>query len=235
MVGCLVVWFYTYSFVRFQVSSRKLPKPGSGSIGETLSERLNVPAFGKFLFFCETCRARLTYGWGQRRSLERRRRIKLSFFRPTAENETYLMTSNVELALSTKLFHFKSFQIWDDLLFLWLWMAFEIFEARWWFQYFLIFTPILREDFQFDLRIFFRWVGEKPPTSPYSSRVYFPQLQLDFSLYNRHSRETEKGSLGRQSRTGNWGLTFWVCFLMFSFFCPFLYLLWMKGLLQHVA
>ena len=30
--------------------------------------------------------------------------------------------------------------------------------------YFLIFTPICWEMIQFDLRIFFKWVGEKPPT-----------------------------------------------------------------------
>ena len=32
--------------------------------------------------------------------------------------------------------------------------------ARWWFETFFIFTPKLGEDFPFDLRIFFRWVGK---------------------------------------------------------------------------
>ena len=30
--------------------------------------------------------------------------------------------------------------------------------------FFFIFTPIPGEMIQFDLRIFFKWVGEKPPT-----------------------------------------------------------------------
>ncbi len=33
--------------------------------------------------------------------------------------------------------------------------------SGWWFQIFFIFTPIPGEMIQFDLRIFFRWVGEK--------------------------------------------------------------------------
>ena len=42
-----------------------------------------------------------------------------------------------------------------------------LFEIRWWFsQIFIYFHPwCLRfSDSQFDFRIFFRWVGEKPPT-----------------------------------------------------------------------
>ena len=31
--------------------------------------------------------------------------------------------------------------------------------TSWWFQIFLIFSPILGEMIQFDLRIFFKWVG----------------------------------------------------------------------------
>ena len=31
--------------------------------------------------------------------------------------------------------------------------------TRWWFQAFLVFIPISREMIQFDLRIFFKWVG----------------------------------------------------------------------------
>ena len=39
-------------------------------------------------------------------------------------------------------------------------------SSGWWFQRFLIFTPIWGKiSTHFDLRIFFRWVGEKPPTS----------------------------------------------------------------------
>ena len=38
---------------------------------------------------------------------------------------------------------------------------------RWWQLKYLfgIFTPMRGEMIQFDLRIFVRWVGEKPPTS----------------------------------------------------------------------
>ena len=32
-------------------------------------------------------------------------------------------------------------------------------NTRWWFQRFFMFTPILGEMIQFDLRIFFKWVG----------------------------------------------------------------------------
>ena len=36
----------------------------------------------------------------------------------------------------------------------------------WWVSgVFLIFAPIPGEMIQFDLRIFFRWIGEKPPTN----------------------------------------------------------------------
>ena len=41
-------------------------------------------------------------------------------------------------------------------------------KLGWWFHIFLIFTPNLGEMIQFDLRILFKWVGEKPPTSDQS-------------------------------------------------------------------
>ena len=34
----------------------------------------------------------------------------------------------------------------------------ELTKSSWWFQIFRIFTPKIGEDFQFDFRIFFRWV-----------------------------------------------------------------------------
>ena len=37
--------------------------------------------------------------------------------------------------------------------------------ARWWFQTFFIFIPIPGKMIQFDLRIFFKWVELKPPSS----------------------------------------------------------------------
>ena len=33
------------------------------------------------------------------------------------------------------------------------------------FKYFFVFTPIWGFMIQFDLRIFIKWVGEKPPTT----------------------------------------------------------------------
>ena len=37
---------------------------------------------------------------------------------------------------------------------------------RWWFQMFFIFSPKIGVSWSnFDLRIFFKWLGEKPPTS----------------------------------------------------------------------
>ena len=52
--------------------------------------------------------------------------------------------------------------------------------ARWWFQILFIFTPIPGEMIQFDLRIFFRWVGEKPQTSfvfgPMIVRMVWPHV-----------------------------------------------------------
>ena len=40
-----------------------------------------------------------------------------------------------------------------------------IYVSRWWFQIFFSFSSLPREMIQFDFRIFFKWVGEKPPTS----------------------------------------------------------------------
>ena len=37
-------------------------------------------------------------------------------------------------------------------------------NTRWWFQISSIFTPNPGEMIQFDFRIFFKWVGSKPPT-----------------------------------------------------------------------
>ena len=41
-----------------------------------------------------------------------------------------------------------------------------------WFHIFLIFTPNLGEMIQFDLRILFKWVGEKPPTRRHVTRNF---------------------------------------------------------------
>ena len=39
-------------------------------------------------------------------------------------------------------------------------------QARWWFQkFYFLSTPIWGRFFKFDVFIFFKWVGEKPPTS----------------------------------------------------------------------
>ena len=48
------------------------------------------------------------------------------------------------------------------------------FSSRWWFRcFFLVFTPKIGEMIQFDLRIFFTWVGEKPPPSLGLQDVHF--------------------------------------------------------------
>ena len=45
------------------------------------------------------------------------------------------------------------------------------------FKYFFLFTPKIGEMIQFDLRIFFRWLGEKPPSRLYLHR-HFPSFLL---------------------------------------------------------
>ena len=42
------------------------------------------------------------------------------------------------------------------------------------FKHFFIFTLKIGEDFQFDLRIFFRWVGKKPPTKNSVTAAFSP-------------------------------------------------------------
>ena len=41
------------------------------------------------------------------------------------------------------------------------------------FKYFLVFFPLFGADFHFDGRIFFKWVGEKPPTSFWRNKGFF--------------------------------------------------------------
>ena len=46
---------------------------------------------------------------------------------------------------------------------------------RWWFQKKNQFTPIPGQMIQFDLRILFKWVGEK---APYMDTIYLAHLSL---------------------------------------------------------
>jgi len=47
-------------------------------------------------------------------------------------------------------------------------------KSRWWqLNFFLIFIPNMGEDStDFDVRIFFRWVGEKPPTRNMFEQIF---------------------------------------------------------------
>ena len=40
--------------------------------------------------------------------------------------------------------------------------SYVVYMTRWWFQTFFRFSPLPGEMFQFDLRIFFRWVVQPP-------------------------------------------------------------------------
>ena len=69
-----------------------------------------------------------------------------------------------------------------------------IYVSRWWFQIFFSFSSLPREMIQFDFRIFFKWVGEKPPTS---SIIYPTKQGRGFpSLSNRDGRFAGSGEIG---------------------------------------
>ena len=59
------------------------------------------------------------------------------------------------------------------------------YNSRWWFQIFFIFTPNLGEMIQFDLRIFFKWVGS---TTNYSRFFLGGQTSINLRISARFSR-----------------------------------------------
>ena len=66
-----------------------------------------------------------------------------------------------------------------------------IYVRRWWFQIFFSFSSLPREMIQFDFRIFFKWVGEKPPTS---SIIYPTKEGRFWPITFRKRRATQDGS-----------------------------------------
>ena len=76
---------------------------------------------------------------------------------------------------------------------------------RWWFQIFFIFTPKLGERIQFDLRIFFRWVGS---TTNYLYTLVLNKSFIASSLCQGKARLQRGGNGFRMPKPCNGHLCF---------------------------